>query len=44
VKLKMEQIKESDAKINTTKENFELTLQAINGEINRDIESINLYL
>lgn len=44
VKLKMEQIKESDAKINTTKENFEHTLQAINGEINRDIESINLYL
>lgn len=38
------QIKEADAKINATKQNFEHTLQAIEGEINRDIDSINLYL
>jgi len=40
----LEQIKESDAKINTTKHHFENTLQAINVEINLDIDSINLYL
>ncbi|MEY3321761.1 MAG: hypothetical protein RLZZ417_1344 [Bacteroidota bacterium] len=44
IKLKMDQIKESDTKINSTKQNFEETLHAINSEINRDIDSINLYL
>lgn len=44
IKLKSEQIKDSDAKINSTKQNFEKTLLAIDNEINRDIDFINLYL
>lgn len=44
IKLKSEHIKDSDAKINSTKQNFEKTLLAIDNEINRDIDFINLYL
>lgn len=44
IKFKNEQIIESDSKINTTKQNFEVTLHAINSEIDRDIDAINLYL
>ncbi len=44
IKSKNEQIIESDSKINATKQNFEVTLHAINSEIDRDIDAINLYL
>lgn len=44
IKSKNEQIIESDSKINATKQNFEVTLHAINNEIDRDIDAINLYL
>jgi predicted nucleic acid-binding Zn-ribbon protein len=44
IKSKNEQIIESDSKINVTKQNFEVTLHAINSEIDRDIDAINLYL
>lgn len=44
IKSKNEQIIESDSKINATKQNFEVTLHAINSEIDHDIDAINLYL
>ena len=44
ISLIQQQIIESDSKINATKQNFEVTLHAINSEIDRDIDAINLYL